>query len=49
MESISSNPKFLKPKPQTENVNIIPEPIPADSLSDAQKKIDFKKFSTSGF
>ena len=31
----------LKTKTSTENVTIIPEPIPADSLSDAQKKIDF--------
>ena len=32
----------LKTKTATENVTIIPEPIPADSLSDAQKKIEFK-------
>jgi len=34
--------EVLKTKTATENVTIIPEPIPADSLSDAQKKIEFK-------
>ena len=41
MEPISSK-EVLKTKTATENVTIIPEPIPADSLSDAQKKIEFK-------
>ena len=34
--------EVLKTKTATENVTIIPEPIPADSLSDAQKKMEFK-------
>lgn len=34
--------EVLKTKTATENVTIIPEPIPGDSLSDAQKKIEFK-------
>ena len=37
--------EVLKTKTATENVTIIPEPIPADSLSDAQKKIEFKRYS----
>jgi len=34
--------EVLKTKTATENVTIIPELIPADSLSDARKKIEFK-------
>ncbi len=41
--------EVLKTKTATENVTIIPEPIPADSLSDAQKKIDFKGNSCKWF
>ena len=41
VEPISSK-EVLKTKTATENVTIIPEPIPADSLSDAQKKLSSK-------
>lgn len=34
--------EILKTETSTENITKIPEPIPADSLSDAQKKIEFK-------
>ena len=40
-----SQKEVLKTKTATENVTIIPEPIPADSLSDAQKKMEFKGYS----